>query len=160
MLLLWAKVNLGAMAMKGVLCISQSFSIARTSSDYLVSYQRHSLGGEVPTPLQRSSVFYSPNWLGSNSNEEVAPHITDIQNRSLTTRCSLVSCPGYGKKKRKKKNKTIRSSCSIKHIYIYIAHFMSLDKWSRLYIATIYWEIHHLHSDLHNKITPRKVVLF
>ena len=42
------RVDLGAMAMKGVLCIPQSFSITGTfPSDCLVSYLGNSLGGGV-----------------------------------------------------------------------------------------------------------------
>ena len=51
---------------KGVLCISQSSSITRTStSNWLVSYPGHSLGRDL-TSLQRSSfVFYSPGRLSN-----------------------------------------------------------------------------------------------
>ena len=50
-----ARVDLGAMAMKGVLRIPQSSSTPGTlPSDCLVSYPGHSLGGGL-TPLQRCS---------------------------------------------------------------------------------------------------------
>ena len=55
----WARVDLGAMAMKGVLHIPQNSSIAGTSpSDCLVLNSGHPSGGAV-------GVFYSPNRLGN-----------------------------------------------------------------------------------------------
>ena len=55
MLPLRARVDLGAMAMKGYSAFPKAPGIAGTSpSDCLVSYPGHSLGGGL-TPLQRSS---------------------------------------------------------------------------------------------------------
>ncbi len=72
MLPLRARVDLGAMAMKGsdgnegVLRIPQSSSIAGTSpSDCLVSYPGHTLGVVLPLCKGAVGVFYSPSRLGN-----------------------------------------------------------------------------------------------
>ena len=65
MLPLRARVDLGAMKMKGVLHIPQSSSTAGTSpSDCLVSYAGHSLVGVLPLWRGTVGVFYSPSRLG------------------------------------------------------------------------------------------------
>ena len=59
------RVDLGAMAMKGVLHIPQSSSTAGTSpSDCLVSYPGHSLGGVLPLCRVAVSVFLQPQLTG------------------------------------------------------------------------------------------------
>ena len=51
---------------EGVLRIPQSSTIAGTStSDCLVSYPGHSLGGVLPLCKGAVSVFYSTSWLGN-----------------------------------------------------------------------------------------------
>ena len=64
MLPLRARVELGAMAMKGY----SAFPKAPAPSDFLVSYPGHSLGGGV-LPLCREAVgvFYSPSRLGNQT---------------------------------------------------------------------------------------------
>ena len=60
------KIDLGAMAMKRALRISQSSSITGTSpSDCLVSYLGHSLGGVLPLCREAVGVFSSPSRLGN-----------------------------------------------------------------------------------------------
>ena len=63
MLQLWARVDLGAMAMKGVLCIPQSSSTAGTFlSDCLVSYPGHSLGSYPSAEVQSVYSTAPANW--------------------------------------------------------------------------------------------------
>ena len=68
MLPLQARVDLGAMAMKGYSGFPKSFSITGTStSDCLVSYIRTLIGGGAVWLLCREAVdvFYSPGWLSN-----------------------------------------------------------------------------------------------
>ena len=61
MLPLWVKLDLGAMAIKGVLNILQRRSITEAlSSDCLVSYPRHSFGGESYLSAEVQSVYSQP----------------------------------------------------------------------------------------------------
>ena len=62
MLPLWARVDPGAMAMKGVLRIPQTSCIAGTSpSDCLVSYAGHLLvGGSYPSAEKQSVYSTAP----------------------------------------------------------------------------------------------------
>ena len=61
---LQARVDLGAMGIKGVLRIPQSSSITGTSpSDCLVLYPGHSLVGVLPLCRGAVGVFYSPSRL-------------------------------------------------------------------------------------------------
>ena len=56
-----ARVDLGAIGNEGLIRIPQSSSTAETSSsDCLVSYPGHSLGGILPLCRGAVSVFYSP----------------------------------------------------------------------------------------------------
>ena len=97
MLLLRARVDLGAMAMKEVLCIPQSSSIARTSpSDCLVSYPGHSLGGVLSLGREALGVFYSPSRLG----------------KSLVRRPNIAIINKIKKKKKKKKESLPNSGLS------------------------------------------------
>ena len=68
MLPLWARVDLGVMAIKGVLCISQRFSVTGASpSDCLVSYPKHSLGESYPSAEIQSVYSAAPaNWAKNN----------------------------------------------------------------------------------------------
>ena len=60
-----ARMDLGAMAMKGVLRIPQGPS-KTSSSGCLVSYPGHSLGGGLPLCRGAVSVFYSPSRQGNH----------------------------------------------------------------------------------------------
>ena len=61
MLPLRASVDLGAMIMRGVLCIPQSSSITGTSpSDCLVFYPGHSLGESYPSAEMQSVYSTAP----------------------------------------------------------------------------------------------------
>ena len=65
MLPLLPRVDLGAMSMKGILCISKRSSITGASPlDCLVSYPGHSWGVVLPVCKGAVGVFYNPSRLG------------------------------------------------------------------------------------------------
>ena len=80
-----ARVNLGAMAIKGVLRIPQRFSISgASSSDCLVSYPGHASGvGSYPCAKMKLMYSTSPRIrntiTGSSGNEEVSPELESRQ---------------------------------------------------------------------------------
>ena len=45
--------------------------------------------------MQTDNTILDKSGPGSNGNERVSPHFQELQNRSLTTKCILVSYPGH-----------------------------------------------------------------
>ena len=99
---LWARMDLGVMAMKWVLCICQSSSITGTSpSDCLVLYLGHSLWVVLPLWSGAVDISYSPSWLGYRT----------LVERVFVLSCEFIDSILYGSIRQNIKEKRKNSEC-------------------------------------------------
>ena len=87
MLLLWTRVDLGAMAMKGCSTFPKSpASLEPHHQIFLVSYPGHSFGGVLPLCRGAVSVFYSPSQLGKEKISWKGKEIEKEENKVMQRR--------------------------------------------------------------------------